>query len=199
MRRRSATVAAAAVLLVTACGSESAAEPTGFRRDPAPDVGELSLPDVGNGGEEVAFRADPDEVLVVYFGYTNCPDFCPTTLNDLKLAVRRLDESDQERIDVALVTVDPDRDLDILPQYLGSFFDDGYALGTSDPTRLAQVAAPFGVGYDVRETADGIEVDHTTFLYAVDDEGRLTLTWQYGVSIDDLKTDLEILLDEASA
>ena len=202
MRRRVARVAAiivAAATMATACGNDEPSEPTGFRRDPAPDVGQFSLPDVANGGEEFAFRADPGEVLVVYFGYTNCPDFCPTTLSDLKLARNRLDEADQDRIEVAMATVDPGRDLPILADYVGSFFDDGHALGTDDAARLAEVAAPFGAGYDVRETADGIEVDHTTWLYAVDDDGELALTWQFGVTIDDLKNDLEILLAEAEA
>lgn len=193
-RRLGAALVAALVLV--ACGDDPA-ELTGFRRDPAPDVGQFSLPDVANGGEEFELRADPGELLVIYFGFTNCPDFCPTTLSDLKLARQRLDDEDAERIDVAMATVDPDRDLPVLAEYIRSFFDDGHALGTDDEQRLARVAAPFGVGYDVRETPDGVEVDHTTFLYAVDDAGELALTWQFGVTIDDLATDLEILLDEA--
>ncbi len=197
-RLRSATaLVLAAGALVAACGGDEPAELTGFRRDPAPDVGQFSLPDLANGGEDFALRADPGELLVIYFGFTHCPDFCPTTLSDLRLATLRLDEADAERIDVAMATVDPDRDLPVLADYIGSFFDDARALGTDDKALLSQVAAPFGVGYDVYEIADGIQVDHTTFLYAVDDQGELALTWQFGVTIDDLASDLEILLDEA--
>ncbi|MDV7390488.1 SCO family protein, partial [Arthrospira platensis SPKY1] len=86
-------------------------ELAGYRRDPAPVVGDLTLPDVGNGGEEFAIRAEPGEILAVYFGYTNCPDFCPTTLSDLRLATRRIDPALAERVDLAMITVDPDRDL----------------------------------------------------------------------------------------
>lgn len=206
--RRPAAAALAVVALATACGDPAATdgepapprydaerELAGYRRQPAPDVGSLSLPDLARGGEEVALRADDGEVLVVYFGYTNCPDFCPTTLSDLRLATRRMEPADADRIDVAMVTVDPARDLPVLADYITSFFDDAHALGTDDAGRLASVAAPFGVAYQIDEAPDGeIEVAHTTALYAIDDAGELALTWQFGVSIDDLAADLVHLL-----
>jgi protein SCO1/2 len=194
---------AAALLLaftLSACGGEER-ELAGYRRDPAPEVGGLSLPDLSDGGADFAFRADPDHLLIVYFGYTNCPDFCPTTLSDLRLATRRMDEDDAARIDVAMVTIDPERDLAVLDEYVASFFEHGHALGTDDDDRLRAAAAPFGVGYSVERDADGevTDVSHSTALYAVDDEGELTLTWQFGVPIDDLAADLSQLLDEEDA
>lgn len=195
MRSRLVAVAVVSLLLV-ACGGETR-ELAGYRRDPAPVVADLSLPDQSAGGEEFAFEAAPGEILVVYFGYTNCPDFCPTTLSDLRLATRRMDADDAERIALAMVTVDPDRDLPILDGYVNSFIEGSHALGTDDPSRLAEVAAPFGVGYDVTTNDEGdIEVAHSTSLYAVDDEGKLVLTWQFGVAIDDLAADLTQLLHE---
>lgn len=201
MRRPAAALVIIFTLFLAACGDDGESrEMAGYRRDPAPDVGQFSLPDLTDGGTPFALRAEPGELLVVYFGFTNCPDFCPTTLSDLRLAMRRMDEADAERIDVAMVTVDPDRDLPLLPDYITSFFDDGTALGTDDADALAQVAAPFGVSYDVSETASGdVEVAHTTSLYAVDDSGELALTWQFGVPIDDLAADLTRLVDESDA
>lgn len=202
-------VGAIAALVVVGCGGDDDAsggsvdadrELAGYRRDPAPDVGGLSLPDLTADGAELALRADPGEILTIYFGYTNCPDFCPTTLSDLRLATRRMDPDDASRVDLAMVTVDPDRDLPILADYVTSFFDHAHALGTDDPGRLAEVAAPFGVGYEIDVDDDGeIDVAHTTSLYAVDDDGELVLTWQFGVSIDDLAADLTQLLAEESA
>jgi protein SCO1/2 len=189
----------AASVIAGACGSDPPRELAGYRREPAPSIGELSLPDLTAAGEDFNFRADPGHLLVVYFGYTNCPDFCPTTLSDLKLATRRMKDADAARIDVAMATVDPERDLPILPDYIASFFDDGHALGTDDGRRLAEVAAPFGVSYNISEAADGsVEVSHTTSLYVVDDTGHLALTWQFGVSIDDLAADLTQLLESSS-
>ena len=201
MRRKLPTVAVAlAVLMSAACGSDEPHEFPGYERQPAPAVGDLALPNLSDSGSDFALRAPPGELLVIYFGYTNCPDFCPTTLSDLRLATRRLDADEAARIDVAMVTVDPDRDLPILDDYITSFFDDGQALGTDDSALLAQVSAPFGVQYDVGEATDGeIEVAHTTQLYVIDDAGELVLTWQFGVSIDDLAADLEALLETEDA
>ena len=177
-------------------GSAQSRELAGYTRDPAPVVGEFELPDLSHGGEPFALRAEPGELLVVYFGYTNCPDFCPTTLSDVRLARRELD--DPSAVDVAMITIDPDRDLPVLADYLGGFFpDDGHALGTDDPALLAAVAAPFGTSYEVAANEAGeIEVGHRTDLYAVDDEGRIALTWPFGVSKDELAADFEHLLDE---
>jgi protein SCO1/2 len=198
--RRFAGLALAAAAALAACGGDQPRELSGFRRDPPPAVGTLALPDTANGDAEFPLRAAPGDVLVVYFGYTNCPDFCPTTLSDLKLALRRMDPADAERVEVAMVTIDPARDLPILADYITSFFDDGHALGTDDDALLRRVAAPFGVAYEVDTAEDGtVEVGHTTFLYAVDDAGELVLTWQFGVPIDDLADDLTALLREEAA
>ncbi|MFZ8996743.1 MAG: SCO family protein [Ilumatobacteraceae bacterium] len=204
MIRICSTLVVAAVVAVTGCGGSDAvpadAEFAGYRREPAPDVGLLSLPDVGADGAEFRFRAEPGEILAVYFGFTNCPDFCPTTLSDLRLATRRMEPTLAERVDLAMVTVDPERDLSVLDGYVTSFLDGAHALGTEDAGRLAEVAAPFGAGYSITTGDDGdIEVSHTTSLYAVDDRGRLVLTWQFGVSIDDLAADLTRLLSEEGA
>lgn len=190
----------AAIVGASGCGGESP-ELTGFEREPAPNVAELSLPDLANDGEDFPIKAPPGELLLVYFGYTNCPDFCPTTMSDVKLARNRLDERDAERVDVALVTVDPDRDLPILADYVQGFVADGHALGTDDPAALARVAAPFGVTYLITENPETgePEVTHSTWLYAVDDEGDLVVTWQFGVTIDELAQDIEILLDRIDA
>jgi protein SCO1/2 len=175
-------------------------ELAGYRRDPAPMVGDLTLPDLTADGAEFALRAEPGEILTVYFGYTNCPDFCPTTLSDVRLATRRMDPADADRVGLAMITVDPDRDLPVLADYVTSFREGGHALGTTDAARLAEVAAPFGAGYEVTTNDAGeIEVAHTTSLYAVDDAGQIVLTWQFGVPIDDLAADLTQLLAETSA
>ncbi len=186
-------------LVASACGSDQPREFTGYRREPAPMVGDITLPDLTADDAAMALRADPGHLLVVYFGYTNCPDFCPTTLSDLRLATRRMDEDLAAKIDVAMVTVDPERDLSVLPAYITSFFDNGHALGTDDAAELAAAAAPFGVTYSVGEGDDGtVEVAHTTALYVVDDTGHLALTWQFGVTIDDLADDLTQLLEAAA-
>lgn len=181
-----------------ACGSDEPRELAGVRRTPLPDVSGATLPDVSQGGEPFRFVADEGELLVVYFGYTMCPDVCPTTLSDVRGALRLLDPGEAERIDLAFATVDPDRDhAELITGYVQSFVPGASALRTTDADELAAAAEPFGVVYDVTTGDEGeIEVIHSAFTYVVDDEGRLLVTWPFGIPADDIASDLELLLDE---
>jgi len=182
-----------AVTALAACGGGDGAGFAGYSRLPAPQVGEVSLPRADGTGD-VAFRADDGGLLLVYFGYTNCPDFCPTTLADLKVALNRVGDA-ATAVDVAMVTVDPERDLAILDDYITSFFTDGIALGTTDPTVLTAATEPFGVSYLVTQNdAGGTDVAHSTQLYAVDDTGSLVLTWPFGIETQELADDITDLL-----
>jgi protein SCO1 len=202
------SVFAAAFVALVACGdggagpsaetSEVGAVLSGIEREPAPTVNGVMLPSLSEPGSEVGFGASPGRIKVVYFGFTNCPDVCPTTLADLTVALRKLDvESGRaDLVETLMVTVDPDRDLDLLPGYVTSFVSTAVAAGTPDDSVLAAAIEPFGVGYDVRTLPDGeIEVDHSPFLYAIDDQGKLVLSWQFGAPSDDIAADLGILLD----
>ena len=170
----------------------------GFRFDPVPVVGDLSLPDLTAGDEEFTLTASPGRLLLVYFGYTNSLDFVPTTLSDTMLAINRLD--DPSMVDVAVITVDPDRDLPVLADYVQGFFPGGHALGTDDDRLLEQVADRFDVGYAIEKLPNGeIEVTHTTSLFAVNDEGELIALWPFATGIDELRNDLSTLRDEATS
>ena len=108
-------------VVLAACGDDR--ELVGLTRDPAPQVDAVTLPDVSNGGEPFEFRAADGGLLVVYFGYTNCPDVCPTTMADLRTALGDIGD-DADRVDVAMVTIDPDRDTPVLTDYVQSFVPD---------------------------------------------------------------------------
>lgn len=194
--RRLVAIVAAVAIILGACGGGGIDSLTGILRDPAPDVGSVALADASNGDAAFTMKAAADELLVVYFGYTACPDVCPTTLADLRSAVRRLDE-DAERIDVAIITVDPDRDDgERLTSYIQSFFPGGHALRTDSADELQAAAEAFGAAYSVEETEDGIEVGHTAYLYGVDEAGLIRVQWSFGVTPDDLEHDLAYLLNE---
>ena len=191
-RRLLALVVATAAFAALSAGC-STREFAGFVREPAPNVSALSLPDRSTG-DDLTLRARPGGLLMVYFGYTNCPDYCPTTMSELKIALRRA--GDPAAVDVAMITVDPDRDGPILADYVGSFFPGGHALVTYDDALLAEVAAPFGASYLVSTDDDGsVEVAHSTALYAVDDTGQLVMTWPFGIDIDEMAADIKDLLD----
>ncbi|WCO67431.1 SCO family protein [Iamia majanohamensis] len=191
-------LAVALGLVAAACGGDDGDDQLrGIQRTPAPEVGETSLPDVSEGGEEMPFRADEGEVLLAYFGYTHCPDVCPTTLADVRTALEDLGD-DADRVELAMATIDPERDTgEVLTPYVRSFVPDAHALRTTDDAQLQQAADLFGVTYDVAtDDAGEVQVTHSGFLYAVDDQGRLLVSWAFGTPAEDIAHDLELLLDQ---
>ena len=194
VRRLFVTMLAAIVL--SACGGGSTTL-VGIERDPVAEVGNVSLP-VAGSGEDLAFVAPEDGVMVVYFGFTFCPDICPTTLADLSDALDDLGE-DAERVEVVMATIDPDRDTDeVVTGYVQSFIPDAIAVRTDDQGVLREATNAFGADYIITEGDDGEpEVGHTTSLYAVDDEGNLVLYWPFGTTSEDIGSDLGVLLDHA--
>jgi protein SCO1/2 len=186
-------------LAMAACGGDDGGSDgdalSGIVREPAPAVDGTALPSTA-ADELIEFRARPGGLQVVYFGYTNCPDVCPTTLADLTVALRKLSDEQAAMVDTVMVTVDPDRDLDRLTEYVQSFVPDARGAGTDDAALLAEAAEPFGVVYDVRTLDDGtVEVEHSPFLYVVNDQGELVLSWQFGESSDNMAADLASLLE----
>lgn len=224
MARRRARVAGvvAAAIVLAACGSDDeTGEPAdlipettlptviesvpdgralaGIIRSPSPTVDGTALPSLSGSGD-VEFRAEPGGLQLVYFGFTNCPDVCPTTLFDATVALRRVPPELAERVETVMVTVDPDRDLDLLDQYVTSFIPDAVAAGTPDDDLLAAAAEPFGATYEVRTTPEGeIEVDHSAFLYVVDDQGELVVSWPFGIDAGTMAADLVQLFAEREA
>lgn len=202
-------LAVVGTLLFAGCGSDdgstepstitvdvSAAERelAGIVRQPAPTVDATPVPSLTNPGTDVVFRADPGGFRAVYFGYTNCPDVCPTTMADWAVTLRRLPEDLAAQVGTVMVTVDPGRDNDILPGYVESFVADAEAAGTTDADVLAAAAEPFGVSYEVTTNDDGdVEVSHSGFLYLVDDQGRLVVTWPFGTSSTEIAADIKQL------
>lgn len=196
-----ALVASLLLLTATACGDdEPSHQLVGFRPSAAQPVDVVTLADAADGDAPFEFRAEPDGLLIMYFGYTSCPDVCPTSLAMLKSALADLGD-DAGRIDLAMATVDPDRDTgEILTGYVRSFVDDAHALRTDDPDALRRAADAFGATYSVTTSEDGrVEVSHTGSMFVVDDQGDLLLTWPFGVRSDDVAADLEVLLAEVDA
>jgi protein SCO1/2 len=193
--------AAVLCIVIVACGDDApvAREFVGYRNVPGQPVGAIALPDVSNDGRDLALRAAPGELLITYFGYTSCPDVCPTTLADLRRALRDLGD-DAARVDLAMVTVDPERDTaEVLTGYVQSFVPGAHALRTDDPASLRAAADAFGASYSVTTADDGrVEVAHSAAMYVVDPNGTVTLTWPFGVAADDLRLDLEALLAEVA-
>jgi protein SCO1/2 len=180
-------------------GSTAADEIEGLRRDPPLDVTGVTLPEVSPDQPEQPFELvpQPGNLLFVYFGYTHCPDLCPTTMADLRKGLKQLGP-DAERVEVAFVTVDPERDTaDVLPAYLDSFVDGAHALRTDDPAALQAAEDAFLASSTITPLDDGTySVSHTAFSSIVDEHGVVVAEWPFGFSADSMARDLRILLAE---
>lgn len=148
-----------------------------------------------DSGEPVDLGAFDDQIVLIYFGYTNCPDVCPTTLRDAAKALETLGD-DGDRVTLLMVSIDPDRDgLEATGEYV-RFFDERFqgVAGPLDAT--SQVASKYGVFFQPSEVdPDGTyEMDHTASLMGIDTNGDLRIVWPPGVEGDVLAADLEALL-----
>ena len=191
---------AAVLLAASACGGSATPDALrGLVRDDPLVVGHLEVTEVAADGTErpLVLRADPGELLVVYFGYTSCPDLCPTTLADLRAARRQLGDERAARVDLAMITVDPERDRPaVLTGYLGGFAERFHAVRLDDPVELARTQDAFLAASQVTVTQDGtVEVAHTTVTYVVDDRGVVVVEWPFAAGADTMAHDLAVLFD----
>jgi protein SCO1/2 len=138
------------------------------------------------------------KVVVVFFGYTRCPDVCPTTLADLKVAREQLGE-EGKRVQVLFITVDPERDTrQLLASYVPAF-DPSFLGLYGDAAATARVAKDFKVFYQKApgKTPESYTVDHTSASYVFDPQGRLRLLVRPG-NVPNLVADLRTLLEAKS-
>jgi protein SCO1 len=131
---------------------------------------------------------------LVFFGYTHCPDACPTALNEMSLALDRLGIK-RDEIGVVFITVDPERDTpDVMKSYVQSFDAPIVAL-TGSPAAVAQAAKAYRVFYAKHPRADGdYDMDHSAVIYVMNPEGRFTATFTPDSSADAIVQRLQKLV-----
>jgi protein SCO1 len=139
------------------------------------------------------------KIVVVFFGYTQCPDFCPTTMTEL-LEVKKALGKDGERLQVLFVTVDPARDTpEVLKGYAGNFDPSFLGLYTT-PEKLAELTKDFKAYYKKVDgkTPTSYTMDHSAGSYVYDTQGRLRLFTRYGSGVPALTQDIAQLLKQTS-
>jgi protein SCO1/2 len=184
--------AAAVAPLLAACGERkpqfSAVDLTGA--DYAKD---FQLPDTD--GKVRSLQDFKGKAVVVFFGYTQCPDVCPTTMADIAQA-KKLLGGEGAKVQGVFITIDPERDTpELLKAYVANFGPDFVALrGT--PEQTAAVAKDFKVYYKKVEgkTAGSYTMDHSAASFIYDPQGRLRLYARYGAGAQVLADDLKQLL-----
>ncbi len=162
---------------------------------PAP---ELRLESAGGG--EWSLRDQRGKAVLVYFGYTHCPDICPGTLSLFKQVKKELGREAARTVFV-FVSVDPERDTpSVLKKYL-SFFDPSFVGLTGSPGQVAAAARAWGVVAE-KESPDpsgAYYVTHTTAVFLVDPEGRLVALYPFGVKPDAIAEDVRRVLASSSS
>jgi protein SCO1 len=150
-----------------------AATQSGAQTATPPEGSAVSFALTAAGGDAVTERTYRGKWLIVYFGYTFCPDACPTALMEIAGALAKLGPR-AEMAQGLFVTVDPKRDTpEILDTYVRSF-DPRTAGLTGTTAQIAAAARGFNVFYERRDTDDGgYAYDHTTLIYLIDPDGRL--------------------------
>lgn len=148
-------------------------------------------------GDAFTLSEHRGEVILMYFGYRACPDFCPTTFAELKRVYADLNEP-ADKLKIVFVTVDPERDtLENLTMYTDAFDEDFIGL-RGEGNVLKQVTDQFGVVAEKRQLGDSALsylIDHTASLFLIDAEGHLKAQYLYGTDYRDIVHDLRILLE----
>ncbi|HNV76657.1 MAG: SCO family protein [Gemmatimonadaceae bacterium] len=163
-----------------------------------PIGGDFSLTDHTSQRFELASQRG--KVVLIFFGYSFCPDVCPTTLSKLSSVTRRLGE-DRPKVKTLYITVDPERDTpEVLKADLDQFDLDALGL-TGTREEVDTVVKLYGAKYEIvptPESAAPYTVSHSTTLYALDAKGRVRLQFPYEATVDQIVAGIrQILADES--
>ena len=159
---------------------------------------DFSLPD--QYGQNRSIKDFAGKVVVVFFGYTQCPDVCPTTMTELA-EIRKLLGKDGDRVQGVFITVDPERDTaEVLKAYVANFDPSFIALRPQSPEQLAALAKDFKIYFKKVEgrSATSYTMDHSAGSYIYDAKGQLRLYTRYGMGVQPLAGDLRQLLQQSS-
>lgn len=144
-------------------------------------------------GRERSLADFRGKVVLLYFGFTQCPDVCPTALSRAA-EVKKLLGAEGERLQVIFVTIDPERDTPQVIQPYVAAFDSSFLGLYGDAQRTRETAAEFKVFYQKVPTGGSYTMDHSTLSYAFDPQGRLRLALRHEQNAQDYAQDLQRLL-----
>ena len=136
------------------------------------------------------------KLVLIYFGYTFCPDICPATLANVGQALRSLSEKQANDVQLIMISLDPERDTpEKLAEYMNHFYPTFIGITGSDE-QLAEVTSLYGIFYQKSpgKTAETYLIDHTATLLVIDREGYLKLVFPFGVTVDEIADDLKYML-----
>ena len=163
--------------------------------EPAKAAAHIELTD--HMGQPFSLAQQRNKVVLMFFGYTSCPDVCPTTLAHMAQVKRQLGSAFED-VRVVFITVDSNRDTqDKLARYM-TLFDKNFLGLTGSPIALKRVMNGYQVTAERRESADTdrYSIDHSAFTYVIDKQGRLRELLPFGTPVADIASDVQLLLRE---
>jgi protein SCO1 len=185
-------VVATAILMALLFAKPASFHGTSYN-EPYPTAPEIKLKKMN--GETFRLSEQKGKIVLLFFGYTSCPDVCPTTLAELNQVMGGLGDK-AEAVQVVFVSVDPERDTPEKIQQYAEHFNQQF-IGLSGPMdELKTIWDNYGVSREKVETdsALGYTVNHTARTYLVDTDGNLRLSYGFQTSVEDIVSDLKILL-----
>jgi protein SCO1/2 len=196
MLRRTALLTLAATALAAAGCSESKPQFKSVDLTGAEYARDFALTD--HDGRPRSLKDFAGKAVVVFFGYTQCPDVCPTTLAELAEA-KKLLGADGDKVQGIFITVDPERDTpQVLKAYMANF-DPGFIALRPSPQQLEALAKDFKLYYKKVEgkSSGSYTMDHGAASYVYDPQGRLRLYTRYGSGAQAMADDLRLLVKGA--
>jgi protein SCO1/2 len=187
------------VALVT-LGAFLFGKPQSFRGttyvEPYPQASEIAL--TRADGTSFQLSKMRGEIVLLFFGYTSCPDICPTTLAELNQALEKLDQDDADRVQVVFITVDPERDTPERTQVYVNNFNPEFIGLSGDESELIKVWDDYGVFREIDEgsSAAGYLVNHTARVSLIDGNGNIRISFPFDMGVEDIVHDLKLVLKE---
>jgi protein SCO1/2 len=183
------------VLLLSACGADKKASAPLIGTDitGADFAKDFSLLD--HHGQKRQLKDYIGKAVVMFFGYTHCPDVCPTTMADMAKAMKLLGEQ-ANQVQVIFITLDPERDTqEVLAKYVPSF-DERFVGLYGNAAQTAEVAKTFKVFYEKQVEAgkSGYTIDHSAGSYVYDKTGKVRIYFKYGQKPNEMVSDLKQIM-----
>ena len=172
--------------------------PAGFRGttygEPYPVAQEFELS--RGDGSRLRLSELRGKVVLLFFGYTSCPDVCPTTLAELKQALENLGERKAQQVQVLFVTVDPERDTPERVQEYVNHFNPNFIGLSGTESELVPVWQKYGVFREIVDgsSAAGYIVNHTARVTLIDQNGNMRVSFAFETPVEDIVHDLKLLL-----
>ena len=168
---------------------------SGFRgtayNEPYPLAPYFELTD--SNGDLFRLSDQRGKIVLLFFGYTSCPDVCPTTLAELNLALKEIGDK-ANSVQVVFVSVDPDRDTPQRVQEYVSRFNSSFIGLSGTTTELQNIWTNYDIFREIVQSDSGIIVNHTARTILIDNDVKMRLSYGFGTPVDDIVHDLELIL-----